>query len=234
MKPAALFSAPHPLLHHALPFVAWILAMELLPAGAGSYAVRSALGLGLLLLCRPWRYFPNLRPTQLPLAIAAGLGVFILWILPELPLMLRHWPQLAEYYARWGILPPWAVTGPLAASPYAPEAAGWSLALIRLLGSALIIAPIEEFFWRGFLYRWLVDRNFLQVSLLRWAAGPFWITVALFGLEHDRWLVGMIAGAVYGLLVIRTGNLGTAIWAHVTTNLALGIYVLASGDYRFW
>jgi len=221
------------LLQHAIPFVAWLLALELLPPGAGSYALRSALGLALLVVCRPWRYYEKLRPTHLPLAIAAGTGVFVVWIFPELPLV-RQWPAAAEFYTRWGILPPWSLSTPPVSSPYAPEVAGWPLALIRLLGSALIIAPIEEYFWRGFLYRWLIERDFLRVDLFRWSAAAFWITAVLFGLEHDRWLVGILAGIAYGLLCLRTRSLSPAIWAHVTTNLLLGLYVLASGDYRFW
>jgi CAAX prenyl protease-like protein len=79
-----------------------------------------------------------------------------------------------------------------------------------------------------------VERDFRRVALSQWQTGPFWVTAVLFGIEHDRWLVGILAGVVYGLLVLRSRNLGTAIWAHIVTNLALGLYVLAAGDYRFW
>ena len=57
--------------------------------------------------------------------------------------------------------------------------------------------------------------------------------VALFSVEHDRWLVGAFAGAMYGWLAVRKGIL-SAIIAHVTTNLALGIYVLETGNWQFW
>jgi CAAX prenyl protease-like protein len=221
------------LLNHILPFAAWLVVMEILPPQAWSYAIRSLVGLALLLWCRPWRYYSRIEPRHLPLALIAGMAVFIIWILPELP-FIQRWPYLVDLYGRWGILPPWSSPTPVTVSPYTPNEAGWPLAVVKLLGSAFIIAPIEEVFWRGFLYRWLVERDFRRVALSQWQTGPFWVTAVLFGIEHDRWLVGILAGVVYGLLVLRSRNLGTAIWAHIVTNLALGLYVLAAGDYRFW
>jgi CAAX prenyl protease-like protein len=220
-------------IHHILPFAAWLVLLEVLPATAWGYALRSAAGLALLLWCRPWRYYPRSDPRLLPLALVTGVLVFAIWVLPELPLW-QNWPGFDTVYRTWGIFPPWETFPPTGASPYDPAVAGWSLAVVRLLGSGLIIAPIEEFFWRGFLYRWVISRNFLQVDLGRYQAGAFWIVVLLFGLEHDRWLVGMVAGAAYGGLVLKTRDLGTAVIAHMVTNLLLGIYVLASGNFGFW
>ena len=96
------------------------------------------------------------------------------------------------------------------------EAATWAVA-VRLLGSAFVISVAEELFFR----RWLLG-----------FAGFGWM-VALFAVEHDRWLVGAVAGAVYGLLAIRRG-LASAIVAHATTNLVLGLWVLWFGQWQFW
>ena len=57
--------------------------------------------------------------------------------------------------------------------------------------------------------------------------------VALFAVEHDRWLVAAICGIAYGALYLRRG-LGAAIVAHVTTNLVLGLWVLKTGQWQFW
>ena len=92
-----------------------------------------------------------------------------------------------------------------------------ALIAMRLAGSAFVIAVAEELFFR----KWLVD-----------FAG-FWWMVALFAVEHDRWLVGAIAGVAYGLLARRRG-LGAAVVAHVVTNLVLGLWVLHSGQWQFW
>ena len=94
---------------------------------------------------------------------------------------------------------------------------GAALLAVRLFGSAFVISVAEELFFR----KWLVD-----------FAG-FWWMVALFAVEHDRWRVGAVAGVIYGLLCLRRG-LGAAVVAHATTNLALGLWVLRTGQWQFW
>ena len=91
------------------------------------------------------------------------------------------------------------------------------LIAVRLIGSAFVISIAEELFFRKFLIDF---------------AG-FWWMVALFAIEHDRWLVGAIAGVVYGWLYLKKG-LFAAIIAHATTNLALGLFVLKTGQWQFW
>lgn len=226
-------AARRALFDHIAPFVAWLLLMELLPRTAWAYALRGTLCLGLLLWCRPWRHYPRPNPRHMPLALALGALVCLVWILPELPFW-QNWPAFEQFYRQYGILPPWSMAALPVESPYAPAAAGRLLTLMRLLGSALVIAVIEEFFWRGFLYRWLVERDFLRVDPARYLPWAFWLTVLLFGLEHDRWLVGMAAGAAYGWLYLRTRDLWAPILAHVCTNLLLGLYVLGAGAWQFW
>ena len=58
--------------------------------------------------------------------------------------------------------------------------------------------------------------------------------VGLFALEHHtRLAAGAMAGAFYGWLAIRKG-VGSAVIAHVTTNLLLGLYVILKGQWGFW
>ncbi len=103
-----------------------------------------------------------------------------------------------------------------------------------MLGSALVIGVIEEFFWRGCLYRALVQSRFLEVKLSHMHAGFFILVAVFFGLEHQRWLVGILAGLAYGGLMIRTGSIWPPVVAHAVTNLMLGIYVVATDSYAFW
>jgi CAAX prenyl protease-like protein len=117
---------------------------------------------------------------------------------------------------------------------FSPAEAGWPLAFARLLGSAFVIAPAEELFFRGFLYRWIQGRNWRAIDISKFDAHSFWIVVAVFAFEHDRWLMGAVAGIAYGLLAIKCGGLRAAIVAHITTNLLLGIYVLVFSRYGFW
>ena len=105
---------------------------------------------------------------------------------------------------------------------------------LRLLGAAVVVPIAEEFFWRGFLIRWLVGSDFRAVRMGTFTWFSFLATSALFAVEHDRWLAGLLAGVAFNVLYYRTRSLKACIIAHGTTNLGLGIYVLASHQWRFW
>ncbi len=220
---------------HALPFIAWVVLMSLLaPASGVHYAVRTAVGLALLLYMAPWRWYPALRIRNLPGAMGVGALVFGLWVFPETAFVQQHFPGLYRGYLLLGVVPPWSVAEWPAETPYAPEICGWPLTAMRLFGSAVVIAIIEEFFWRGFLYRWLVASNFLKIDLgfFRWS--PYLITALMFSLVHDRVVVGFLTGLIYGAYVIRTRDVWAACVAHGVTNFLLGLYVLVCGRYEFW
>ena len=242
---------------HWVPFAVWAGVILLLQAAEAfwtlprgihpvSYAVKSLACAGLLLYYRPWRGQPGLRAADWGPALLAGLLVAVLWIAPETPLAGRRWPGLQAFYYRWLVFPPGrfpAYFDPAVfpALPfnhlslaYSPAEAGWGLVALKLLGSAGVIAVIEEYFFRGFLYRWIRGTRLAVAAPIAFDAAAFWPVVVLFGLEHDRWLAGLAAGIVYGGLAVRTGRIAPAVVAHVTTNLLLGLYVIMSGQYGFW
>ena len=224
---------------HVLPFAAWLLVMALPVANAGAwnYVLRSVITLFLFLLLRPWNWYERIRVGQLVWPVLVGAVVALVWIGPETSWVDARLPSLKHAYLKLGVgFWPFGAqpVASVLASPYAPHVCGWPLALVRLFGSAFVIAPVEEFFWRGFLYRWFQRPAFLSVELGHFRASAFFVVVLLFAVEHDRWLVGIIAGLVYGWLAIRTRDIWSAVAAHVTTNLLLGLYVLATGAYQFW
>ena len=150
-------------------------------------------------------------------AAAAGLLVLPVWILPE------------AVFPKLGI-----DTG---FNPYAfgcPPSAVMLLVAVRLFGAVLVVPVMEELFWRSFLLRYLIHPRFYKVALGSFTWFSFSAVVILFGLEHHRWIQGMIAGVVYTLLVIRQKSLRGCIIAHGTTNFGLGIYVFATQKWIFW
>lgn len=223
---------------HVAPFVMWLFLMQMLTDPPGrAYALRSLICLGLLIGFRPWRLgYSPLRTRNLPLALAVGLAVFVIWVFPESEWMRQRAPALHAFYDHWlvGLWPPGRPSRPLTEFPYAPENAGWFFALTRLAGSAFVIAIIEEFFFRGFIYRWLQARHWLEVDAGRFDRMAFWLTVLLFAVEHEQWFAGALAGIAYGWLYVRTRDIWATAIAHVVTNYVLGWYVLAAGAYHFW
>jgi CAAX prenyl protease-like protein len=93
---------------------------------------------------------------------------------------------------------------------------------------------MEELFWRSFLLRYLINPDFKKVPIGTFSLFSFVSTVVLFGLEHHRWLPGIIAGIIYTLLLYRKKELFDCILSHAITNLVLGIYVIMTHQWRYW
>lgn len=211
-----------------------------------TYAAKSVLCAALLIYFKPWRVYPAGTMRDVVLGVGIGFAVAVVWILPETGWATQLFPRLQYHYNLWCILMPGQLPGyydPAIAPAlptghtswvFAPQQCGWALTIAKLLGSSFVIAVIEEYFFRGFLYRWLQSNDFTRVSLKTLDVKPFVLTVVCFGLEHDRWVGGMLAGLAYGALVLRTGALRASIVAHVTTNFLLSLYVIESGQYGFW
>lgn len=219
---------------HAVPFIVWLILIFVLgEATAAKYGIRVVVALGLLLALRPWRWYAPFRVEHLLPAISVGLLVFVVWVAFETHFADR-WPSVQRLYLLVGHLPPWEIVEPSGDTPYAPNVCGWFLTTIRILGSGLVIAVIEEMFWRGFIYRFLIDKNFLSVDLGKYNTLMFLFVVVAFGLEHQRWIAGIVAGYAYGRLLIQTRNIWAACVAHAVSNLLLGLYVVWTGKYEFW
>jgi hypothetical protein len=105
---------------------------------------------------------------------------------------------------------------------------------VRTLGSAIIVPPIEEAFFRSFLYRYFVRLNFTEMPFNRLHWLSFCVTAGLFGLAHFQWLPGILCGMAYQWLVLRKNRLGDAMTAHAITNFLLGIWIYGRGDWKFW
>jgi len=135
------------------------------------------------------------------------------------------YPRLSELDAGWN---PQKQFGP-------NSAAAWACIGIRIVGSSVVVPPLEEVFYRSFLYRYFVKINFLAMPLGKYHALSFFVTSILFGLMHpDRWAAGILCGLAYQWLVIRRDRLGDAMTAHGITNFLLGIWVVWRGAWNFW
>ena len=160
-------------------------------------------------------------------AVAVGVAVFALWVgLDDLlaRLGLPAYPKLKISGAGWN---PNVVFG--ASSPLAIF-----FVLTRIVGSTFVVPPLEEIFYRSFVYRFLAGKDFLAVPLGKFLPVPFFVTSLLFGLEHREWLAGLLCGFAYQGLVIWKGRLGDAVTAHGITNLLLGLWVVWKGAWQFW
>ena len=165
-------------------------------------------------------------------AIVVGLGVFAIWAG-----ISGEWTTQNSLWAKLGISHPPA-TLPVPWNPHEQFGAGSALAWLmvgtRIVGSTLVVPPLEEVFYRSFLYRYIAKLDFLSVPLNRFSWTPFLATAVVFGCSHNEWLAGILCGAAYQWLVIRKNRLGDAMTAHAITNFLLGLWIIWRGAWHFW
>jgi CAAX prenyl protease-like protein len=160
-----------------------------------------------------------------PLAsIGIGIAVFLIWIGPDY---------------LWGYRHHWlfdnSITGAAASSIAPALRRNVIFVVLRVASSVALVPVLEELFWRGWLMRWLIDKDFLKVPLGTYARTAFWITAVLFATEHGPyWEVGLAAGIVYNWWIVHTRNLADCMLAHAVTNGLLSVYVLTAGQWQYW
>lgn len=108
------------------------------------------------------------------------------------------------------------------------------LIISRITGAVLVVPVFEELFWRSFLIRWIDNQDFQKVPIGQFSVLPFILVAIFFGIEHHRWLVGIVTGFIYNGVLIHQKNIWPCIVAHAVTNLALATYVLMTGHWSFW
>jgi len=165
-------------------------------------------------------------------AVAVGLGVLVMWIS-----LNPYYPMANELFTKIGFSNG-AKTVVENANPNLVFGAHSPLALFflaaHILGMTLVVPPLEEVFYRSFLYRYIANQDFLSVPLNRFLPVPFFVTALVFGFEHNQWLAGILCGMAYQWLVLRKNRLGDAMTAHAITNFLLGIWVVTRGAWQFW
>jgi CAAX prenyl protease-like protein len=182
------------------------------------YALKTAVGAWLIWEMRP--FVEEMRWTLSWEAVAVGVAVCAVWIGLD-----GLYPRLAKLDEGWN---PHRQFGQA-------SAAAWFYIAVRVCGSAIIVPPLEEVFYRSFAYRYLVNIDFRAMPLGRFHALSFLVTSIGFGLVHpDRWLAGILCGLAYQGLVIRKNRLGDAMTAHAITNFLLGMWVVWKGAWNFW
>ncbi len=158
-------------------------------------------------------------------SLAIGVGVFLLWIAPDtiFPGWRQHW-----LFSN-------SITGEVHVSLAADQLASPFLLFFRTMSAALIVPILEELFWRVWMLRWLVKREFETLPVGSYDTQSFWIVAALFALEHGPyWEVGLLTGIIYNWWFTRTKSMGDIMLVHGITNLVLSLYVIWSGKWQFW
>lgn len=109
---------------------------------------------------------------------------------------------------------------------------------MRFLRAAVIVAFLEEIFWRGFVMRIICDweGNYWKQPFGRANWLSYLVVTGLFVAAHgaDDRVAAFIYGSLTYLLCIWSKNLGACVVMHATANFLMGCYIMAYQKYGLW
>lgn len=191
-----------------LPFIAFmvsgLIAAALFDPPALGYplrvAIMAAAVLPFLALLRklPWGFDP--------LSWAVGAAIGLLWIVSQ----GGSTGLGAELAAMLGAMSPGL-------------AIAW--AVLRLLGTIILVPLIEELFFRGYILSRL-DGDGWPRRVLAIA-----VSTAIFALLHGRYVEATIAGLAFAWLALRRGRVSDAVQGHVAANAVVALGAVVTGDW---
>ena len=163
-----------------------------------------------------WRAYDFSGTTVVNLLMGAGVGVLIfgLWIAPQ---EVFHQPRRMEGFDPQVI----------------PMMSFW---MLTARFARLLVPLVEEFFWRGFLLRYLVKDDFTSLPFGSSSKFSFWAVVVAFVAVHATidWPAAFITGILLNLVATRTRSLAACVTAHAVANLGLGLYICTTRQWGFW
>lgn len=164
---------------------------------------------------------------------AMGIGV---WLLPTV--LYDRWTQAGEAAFWWNWLGVEARTDGFNPGIFDHPAAFWAAVIMRFARAVLVVALIEEIFWRGFLMRFVCDweGDYWKQPFGRASWLSYGVVTGLFVLAHqaaDRPAALIYGSLTYGLCV-WSKSLGACVVMHGVANFLMGLFIMAYGKYGLW
>ena len=211
-----------PLIARILPFLIFIVLTSAQGSfGPGShywiYLIKTLMGIWMIWIT--WPLVGEMRVNFSLEALGGGILVFVIWINLDF-----KYPKLTAYGDTWNLAKQFGQGSILF----------WFFATTRIIGSTLVVPFLEEVFYRSFLYRYILTKNWLFTPHNLFDVRPFILSSLIFGLTHSHWIAGIICGMIYQIIVLRTNRLGDAIIAHAITNCLLGFWVVTQQNWHLW
>ncbi|MBM4220786.1 MAG: exosortase E/protease, VPEID-CTERM system [Gammaproteobacteria bacterium] len=215
--PAVAGAGAGPALALLAPLLTLLAASMLIAAFSSGFAALYPLGV-IATAAVLWHFRAQYRSYARGLswqAIAIGVAVFVLWI------------ALAPPDEGNGVMLEMTLSG----------LPGWQAGAwlgFRVIGSVITVPIAEELAFRGYLLRKLVAGDFENVRPGQFTWLSFLASSLLFGVLHNSWVAGTLAGAGFALALYHRGRIVDAIVAHMTSNALVAVAVLAFGQWKLW
>ena len=202
---------------YLVPFIAMLAASMMTVAFSAGFDLLYPLGV-MVTAAVLWHYRRAYRSITMdvsPVAVALGGAVFVVWVALE--------PRSANAQV--------AAPAAIADLPFGLVAV-WIA--FRVVGAVVTVPIAEELAFRGYLLRKLVARDFEQVPYTTFTLWSCLGSSILFGLLHESWLAGTLAGITFAAALHHRGRLFDAIVAHMTANALIAASVFGLGWWHLW
>ena len=191
----------------------------------------------LVLLIRYWRCFEFNWSLKWS-AIGVGFGVvgIGIWLAPTDLYGVLAIQGEPEGWLKWlGVMPREDGFDP---SVFENPAAYWGSLIMRFVRAVVVVALVEEIFWRGFAMRLVLDwdGDYWKQPFGKGSWLSYLVVTLLFMLAHAPvdWAGAFVYGTLTYLLCIWSRNLGACVVMHAVANLLMGLYIMETGKYGLW
>jgi CAAX prenyl protease-like protein len=198
-----------------------------------SYPLIYALKIGLVMavMAALWPGYRQFPWKVSPLAVGVGVVGAVAWI----GLCKLHLEQSAAALVgleEWFGFGQRSGFNPMAHYADRPLLAYGFLA-VRFWGLSAVLPVIEEFFLRGFVMRYFFQHDWWNVPFgtMSRAAIVAGTVVPILTHPTSEFLAVVVWFSLVTWLMWRTRNIWDCVVAHMVTNLLLGVWVVASGDW---
>ena len=199
------------------------------------YPLQTLAALGVLLFYRKCYRFDWSWKWSLVAVVFGAVGIGF-WLLPTA--LYDHWGLTGKTSGVLKLLGVDERRDGFDPGLFTNPAAWWFVVLMRFLRAVVIVALVEEIFWRGFLMRFVCDweGDYWKQPFGRAHWKSYLIVTGMFMLAHGS--VDYAGAIVYGsftwLLCVWSKNLGACVVMHATANLLMGLYIMETGKYGLW
>jgi CAAX prenyl protease-like protein len=179
-----------------------------------------------LLIIFFWKRYTKIRWDYWWLGVIVGVIGIFQWVGMEKALM-HFWPSYPRIPASGDPFNPYTA--------FSSPAAMWAFIIIRWAGATIVVAFMEELFWRDWLWRTMIAPNDFKLAKVgEWDWKAFAAVALFFASVHPMWMTAIVWGAMVGGLLVWTRSLGACIIAHGVTNFLLGAYVQYTQEWFWW
>ena len=116
--------------------------------------------------------------------------------------------------------------------------AWWSALVLRFVRAVVVVALVEEIFWRSYLMRLVDDWNgdYWLGAFGRASWRSYAVVTGAFMLAHapSDYAGALAYGSLTWLLCVWSRNLGACVVMHAVANAVMGWYVLETGKTGLW